>query len=252
MTRRRWCVLTALVLAGILLAVLYTARSRLLPLFAHWLDVGEAPRQADCVLVMPGEETTRPFVAAALVKAGLAERVLIPENILSPEVADDIVPPTHEISRRILLRRGVAENRIEILPGTTSNTFADGQALAEFIESSPDARVLVVTNGYHTRRTRWVLRRVLGDRMQRVTMVSAPYDNFQPEQWWRMEEGFLAVVGEYLKMAIYTVRYGRFVYWLLAGVALGLLLLAYRRHRARKAAGPPEDAARAGTSGSRG
>ena len=35
----------------------------------HWLDVGTDPRPADYVLVLPGGETSRPFVAAALVKA---------------------------------------------------------------------------------------------------------------------------------------------------------------------------------------
>ncbi len=237
MTRRRWCVLTAFVLVGILLVVLYTARSGLLPLFAYWLDVGETPRQADYVLVMPGGETMRPFMAAALVRAGFVERVLIPETVSSPEVADAIVPPTHEISRHILLHRGVPGSRIEVLPGESNATITDSRALADFLKASPDARILVVTSDYHTRRTRWVFRRVLGNRMRRVTIVSTPNDDFKPEQWWRTEKGFVTVIGEYLKLAAYSVRYGWLIYWVVAGVVLGILLLAYRRYRVRKTAG---------------
>lgn len=64
--------LLVLVAATVALAGASWARGYLLPTLARWLDVGVAPQPADYLFVLPGGEDTRPFVAAALVKAGYA------------------------------------------------------------------------------------------------------------------------------------------------------------------------------------
>ncbi|NQT16439.1 MAG: YdcF family protein [Planctomycetes bacterium] len=222
-------------IVGFTFAGLYLARDRLLPAVARWLDVGETPQPSDCVMVMPGDENTRPFVAAAIVKAGLAERVLIPELMISPEVEEDIAPPVHETIRRVLRHRGVAEEDILILDGESDSTFGDTRALAAFLDASPQARVTVVTSDYHTRRTRWTINRLLGERARQVTFVSAPTEEFRFDAWWQVEEGFMAVVGEYLKLTYYVFRFTRIVYWIGGCAALAMIGLAYRRLRAAAA-----------------
>ena len=223
-------------IVGFTLAGLYSARSRVLPTVARWLDVGEAPQPSDCVMVMPGDENTRPFVAAAIVKAGLAERALIPELMTSPEVEEGILPPWHETIRRVLRHRGVSDENIQILPGKSDSTFGDTRALAAFLDASPHARVMVVTSDYHTRRTRWTVTRLLGERARRVTFVSAPTEDFRFDAWWQVEEGFMAIVGEYLKLAYYVFRFTRILYWIGGCAALALIGLAYRRLRLRTVA----------------
>ena len=234
MKSRRRLVLGFLIV-GFTLTGLYLARGSLLPAVARWLDVGETPQPSDCVMVMPGDENTRPFVAAAIVKAGLAERVLIPELMISPEVEEGILPPWHEVIRRVLRHRGVPEEDILILAGESDSTFGDIRALGAFLDASPEARVMVVTSDYHTRRTRWTVTRLLGERSGRVTFVSAPTEAFCLDAWWQVEEGFMAVVGEYLKLTYYVFRFTHIVYWIGGCAALVTIGLAYRR-RLRTAA----------------
>ena len=183
---RRW--LVALLLAVVVLAACWAAYPRLLRAAASWLDVGQRPHKADYVMLLNGGENSRPFAAAALVKGHWARRVLVAETAASPEVIDGIVPPYHEINRRVLLSRGVAAADVAILPGAAASTYDEAAALAAFLRDKPNARVLVVTNDCHTRRSRWVFARVLataagGYRLFRPRATSFPWTAGGRAKW---------------------------------------------------------------------
>lgn len=226
---RRCRVLSALLLGAVVMALCWAASSRLLRAAAQWLDVGEYAQRADYVMVLNGAEDTRPFAAAAIVAGGWASRVLIAEVAPSGNVIDGIVPPCHECNRTVLLKRGVAADRITILPGAAATTYDEAKALAAFLKNRPHARVLVVTNDWHTRRSRWVVARVLGDRADQIAFVSAPSDDFPLDAWWRSPMGFESILSEYLKLLFYAASYGCLLHWLAACAVLALVAAWIRR-----------------------
>jgi len=229
----RWRrLLIALLLGAVVLASCWAIHPRLLRAAANWLDVGEQPRLAGYVMVLNGGEDTRPFAAAALVKARWARRALVAETASPPEVIDRILPPYHEINRQVLLKRGVPADDIVILPGAAATTYDEAVALAAFLQDRPGARVLVVTNDCHTRRSRWVFTRVLGDRARQVSFVSAPTDEFSMDCWWQSQLGLQSIVTEYPKLAFYAARYGCLGYWLAACGVLALVAGWIRRREA--------------------
>ncbi|MGD0897540.1 MAG: YdcF family protein [Thermoguttaceae bacterium] len=233
--RRVGCLLV-LGLAGCLLAAVALGRGRLLPAVAAWLDVGEPPQRADAVLVLLGTPDTRAMAAAALVKGGWASRVMLNTDAPTPEVERGIVPSSEEVHRRMLIRCGVPPEDIIVLDSRVRTTYDEVAALAGYLDSSPQTRVLVVTEGPHTRRARWILRHVLGDRARQTRVVSVPMEECQTDSWWQNETGFAFVASEYLKLGFYAVRYGptgnRAAYGALAAIAAILAWWAYRRHRA--------------------
>lgn len=109
------------------------------------------------------------------------------ETGLSPDVIDGIVPADHELNRRVLLKRGVAAADVAILPAAAASTYDEAVALAAFLQKRPNASVIVVTNDCHTRRSRWVFTRVLGEHAGQVSFVSAPTDEFPMDRWWRSQ-----------------------------------------------------------------
>jgi uncharacterized SAM-binding protein YcdF (DUF218 family) len=232
MSRRRRF-LVALLLGAVVLASCWAVHPCLLRAAADWLDVGQQPRPADYVMVLNGGEDTRPFAAAALVKAGWARRALVAEVAPTPEVIDGIVPPYHEINRQVLLKRGVPAADVSILPGAAAATYDEAVALAAFLQNRPDARVLVVTNDCHTRRSRWVFARVLADRAGQVSFVSAPTDEFPMDRWWQSQIGFQSIATEFPKLAFYAATYGCLGYWLAACGALALVAGWIRRRERR-------------------
>ena len=175
----------------------------------RWLVVGNAPHSTDYAMVLPGGAHTRPFVAAAMVRRGMARGVLIPRSDDSPMVEDGVVPPTHEILRRALVARGVKADQISFLDAQSTSTWQDAEALSIFLREHPHIRVAVITSDCHTRRTRWVFRRVLGDIPRTtLTFVSTPGDHFGPDDWWKTRGGISTYASEYCKYAFYLVRYG--------------------------------------------
>jgi len=68
-------------------------------------------------------------------------------------------------------------------------------------------RVILVTSAEHTRRARWVFRKVLA-RMP-VEVRSAPVHRlcFDETNWWKSNEGILTYLHEYLKLLFYWFHY---------------------------------------------
>lgn len=233
----RWGVLLALV------ALAYLTRGWTLPLAAAWLDVGRKPQPAEYVVVLGGDVNTRPFVAAALVRAGLARLVLVSHVGRLPDAPPRLLPPEEELARQILIQKGVPPKQVRPLGRDNRTTYDEARALAEFLRSAPPGRVLIPTSAFHTRRTRWVLRRILGDKAEAVSLVSIPPETFRMHSWWRTEEGFRTVIGENLKLAFYVLRYGGAMVpvsiGLVAAVGISLWVLRRRRRLARLPAEVP-------------
>ena len=228
----RWIMMC--VVAGGLCAAVFGLRGRLLPVAASYLDVGRPPRTSEFVMVMPGDLKTRPFVAAGMVRHGLAQKVIIPTSESSPLVQDSIIPSHDEAMRRILNIRGVSNDRIILIQAETGSTWNDAESLRNFLVDHQGAEVAIVSSDYHTRRTRWVFRRVLKKRYDNVYFVSAPTDYIPPQQWWQSEIGLRTYLAEYGKLLVYWARYGETIFWALAIGTCVIAVLARRRSSQRE------------------
>lgn len=198
--RLRRLIAAACVLA-LLLAAAYLARGWILTSLGEFLTVEDAPARADAIFVLGGEGNVRPARAAELYLAGLAPRILIPrpEDFLAHELTN--APNITDVATEAMRRLGVPDSAITLLemPGGSTSTIDDARLLRAYAERHRIRRVLVVTSAFHTRRTRWVLRRVLDGLDVTVLMVPAADARFNERNWWRHEAGLLAYVEEYLK-----------------------------------------------------
>lgn len=232
-------------LAAILLiaAAAWIARRPLLVGVAAWLDVGQPPVKTDYAFALGGNVETRPFVAAALYRAGFADELLVVRMRRSPAVEAGLFPPHHEMYRRVLLHEGVAEKDIQLIGDACDSTFDEAAAVGEWLEQHPSATLTVVTDHFHTRRARFIFRQELGDKVSRVHFVSAPVDYFTPDNWWRIANGFATYTSEYMKLLFYFFRYGNGTYWA-GGCALALAgwILWRRRKRGPSHDRPSDDA----------
>lgn len=188
------------------LVLLYPTRQYTLSVVPRILDVSESPRRVDYVLVLEGNLQTRPFAAAALYRAHLTPMILTSEVRPSADAEAGLAPPEHELVRRIMLAKGVPAEAFQILPGACESTSDEARCLAQFLADKPHATVAVVTTDYHTRRSRWLFRRELGDGMANVFFVGVPTDGFTPDNWWCFEEGWTTYLHEYCKIVYHVFR----------------------------------------------
>lgn len=237
--RSRRAVVLGLVLVLLAVAGLISSRPRpFLTRMGGWLDVGESPQSVDMVMILNGDLDTRPFQAIDLLRQNLASRVLITSSADADRASE--FPRVHEAMRRILNDCGVADEQIEFMDSQCRSTFDEAETLQRYLDEHPGDSVAVVTNDYHTRRTRWVFQQVLGDRRGQLHFVSAPTDEFNVNNWWRHEAGCVAYLSEFPKFAFYQFRYGRGWIWLVAVIgiiAVSLVLWGTRATRITEPAG---------------
>lgn len=218
----------------------FLGRHRYLPSLALFLDISTPiPDVIDLVIPLPGDDNTRTMAAAALVRIGRAERVAVLQGVPSLNETDEIALPGAEITRRVLIARGVDPASIIAIEGESASTVDDLRLIGRLWDLYPDARVAIVSNSYHLRRVRWSARRVLPGHCHLIAYVAAPIDEFDHSNWWQSEMGFSAVASEYVKMIAYVMRYGTFAQRLtLVGPPLGIfvvLVLPFRRRVSRRA-----------------
>jgi uncharacterized SAM-binding protein YcdF (DUF218 family) len=199
--------LLGLVSLVVMVCLVWWMPDRWLPGAAGWLDVGDGPHRVDAVFILPGDQQSRPFVAADLVNGGWADRALYPQNAPAPATIDAGRLPTEVVIRRVLEHEGLSAEQIVMLAGATRTTEEDLLVLGPYLQQHPEARVAIVTSHYHTRRTRLLIRRLLSLHSDRITYVSAPTLRFNLDDWWRHEAGFFAITSEYLKLAYCCLRY---------------------------------------------
>ena len=193
-----------LLLLLVMMGIVYWFQSYLLPPLADWLDSSEPYLPVEYVAVLPGGNETRTFAAAALVRERLADKVIILRNIDSGDVTAGHGIATHQVTRRILLRRGVRSDQILELEGKSTTTMSDAKILAQIWDLEPEARVGVVTTSNHMRRARWTMEHVLPDHAEDMTFISCPNDAFERESWWMSRAGAQAILTEYIKLAAYA------------------------------------------------
>ncbi|MDB4949806.1 MAG: hypothetical protein JWM27_2455 [Gemmatimonadetes bacterium] len=201
MTRRRVRLL-ALLCAPFALALLaWALHAPVLDAAARFLRVQDPLCRADAVYVLGGGNDSRPGAAAALYRAGWAPRVLLPAVEEDTLVRLGLVPSGTRVAAGVLSRLGVPASSVVVLPrgGGSTSTAQDAALLAAWVRANHARRVIVVTNGFHSRRARWLLRRALAGTGVELVMHPVPAPGVPERGWWRTEAGLLTYVDEYLK-----------------------------------------------------
>jgi uncharacterized SAM-binding protein YcdF (DUF218 family) len=185
----------------LLLLVTYLARAAILTAMAEFLTVEDAIAPADVIYVLGGEAYVRPAKAAELYKAGLGPRIVIPQPEDSPSHDLVAVPNVTDIAVVLLQKLGVPDSAIVVLrvPGGSTSTVQDARLFRDYVSRHDVRRAIVVTSMFHSRRTRWAIRKALEDRTVQVMMSPADDSRFNERNWWTVEAGILAYVEEYLK-----------------------------------------------------
>ena len=175
--------LIGLLLLLALLAVVWLLRQPLLRVVGETLIVDEAPQPSDVIVVLGndnywGERAAR---GAQLYRDRWAPQVIASGAPVRPyaSIADLI--------RRDLIDRGVPAEAIVHFPNHTGSTREEAYAVRRLMREKGWKRLIVVTSNYHTRRARYIYRRVLDPADVRV--VAAADSTYDPRAWWQSRGG---------------------------------------------------------------
>lgn len=195
--------LAATTLAAVLVLglLVYLFRTPILTRVGKFLVVSDPLVPADLIYVMGGDLDTRPLKAAQLFRSGHAPRVVLPaaETGMAEQLG---IRPNNAIEAAQLLQRlGVPDSAIVLLrqPGGSTSTLDDARLLAVYLKRHQFRRVIAVTSEFHTRRSRWALRKILGDLSVDLRMAAADDPRYDVDDWWSREAGMVDCITEFIK-----------------------------------------------------
>jgi uncharacterized SAM-binding protein YcdF (DUF218 family) len=166
----------------------------------YWLVREDPLAKADVIVVLSGGMPYRANGSANLFKSGYAPEVWVsrPEGPQQDLAALGIhFVGEEEYNREILIRQGVPEAAIAILPDIIINTQQEVREIAREMRRTGKHTVIIVTSPEHTRRVKALWNKVVGNE-PRLIVRSAPGDPFVARRWWGNTRDALAVVREYL------------------------------------------------------
>jgi uncharacterized SAM-binding protein YcdF (DUF218 family) len=183
------------------LGLLWWQRAALLAPIGSLLNVGEAPRRVDAVVVLAGgwEGGGRILKAGELVRAGFAPYALMsgPNSYYEQPECNYAIP--------FATQRGFPLEYFQCAPNRSLNTEDEAEALIAELQRRKVRTFLVVSVETHLRRARTIYTRLLPPGME-VHFIASDSPGFQLSQWWKVREGRKAIFFEWTKLI--TTQFG--------------------------------------------
>jgi uncharacterized SAM-binding protein YcdF (DUF218 family) len=192
-----------LVLAAMLFG-LYLLRRPILHEAADWWIVNDPPAQADVLIILSDDnlEGSRATKAAELYQEHRAPVIVASGRMLRPYAG------IGELMQRDLTDHGVPATAVVIFRHSAADTIEEAQALKGLVVEKGWKHVVIVTSNYHTRRARYIFRKVFSVGVQ-VDVASAKDPAFDPDDWWEGRTGLKLFAHEVVGMceAMWELRH---------------------------------------------
>ena len=185
------------VVGALCMAVLWITRFGWLDRLYTVLDVSQAPHQADVIVILGGETTTRVLTAVELYNQNFAPQVLLSGG--SWDVQQGVV---------ILEEAGIPSQDIILNEPAGESTWEEAQRILSILDEREVSSALIVTNRWHTKRAAATYRALQDDRSLEITFVATLDEYFRENNWWQTRWGRILISQEYIKLAYYLLRYG--------------------------------------------
>jgi uncharacterized SAM-binding protein YcdF (DUF218 family) len=187
--------LMGLLFLAILCGGVYLARRPLLRFAGESWIVDETLDHADAIIVLSDDNfyADRVTRAAELMREGKAPVVVASGRRLRPYAG------IAELMQHDLIERGVPKEKIIVFPHDADDTREEAEALTKLVAQNSWSRVLIVTSNYHTRRARYIFRKVFPQGVL-LAVASARDGDFDPQQWWEKSKSFKDLTREFAGM----------------------------------------------------
>ena len=184
--------------------LVYLVRHPLLRAAGGFCVVEDSLAKSDALIILSDDNfnADRAARAAELFHGGWAPRIVVSGRRLRPHAG------LAELMAHDLADRGIPSDAIVRFPNLASNTREEAQALLPLIADHKWNRLIVVTSNFHTRRARYIFRRVF-PRSIEIRVASARDSDYDPDDWWESRTGIKRFSGECvgLLVAIWELRH---------------------------------------------
>jgi uncharacterized SAM-binding protein YcdF (DUF218 family) len=169
------------------------------------LITGDPLNTADAVVLLSGGGTERMEEAVHLYKDRFAKSFILTDPYLG---TSDTGPKYSVLQEQEAKSLGIPSEAILVTPVHPNNTVGEVQELRQFLEERSIQSCIVVTDPYHTFRTRLILHDVFKGSSIKVMVRPVRAHWYQSQSWWTSRQGWIMTISEYAKIVAYLAHVG--------------------------------------------
>ena len=179
----------------------------------------DVPVRADLIFVLAGRPERKSF-GFELYRRGLAKRLILsvgrfevrqiaPLGLETQPDVRDLAQKTPPARRHFFVDLSENSSRAVVREGAGDGTFAELCSLGDYLCSETIDSIMVVSTSIHLRRVQFCIRRILAFSGKRLLLVPVPegLSSFRRAEWWRDADHRRYLCAEYMKLAVYSLRF---------------------------------------------
>ena len=171
----------------------------------NWLSQPvNAPVKADLIVTLGGGDEERDQMAAALYKAGYAQKILLTGMFPSLRAGQSYYQSPRSL---FFLKQGVPAEAL-LFDGLSVNTHQEALNLAALLATHHWHSALVVSDPPHIRRLDFCLSAVFKKAGLSYRLIASSVPTWQADRWWQEERWRQFCLSEVVKLFFYAVVYG--------------------------------------------
>jgi uncharacterized SAM-binding protein YcdF (DUF218 family) len=184
-------------MAALILAAALITFNLMLVALGGLLIIADPLEPAQVVVVLSGGSGDRIQEAARILQEKNASRLIITHP--EPEPGGE----TTNLQRQEALNAGIPGGDILITGSHGNSTYAEALELRRFLEERGLVSALVVTDPFHSFRTRLIFREVFRGSGIDINVRPVRDHWYRSSTWWTTSEGWQATLSEYMKLFAY-------------------------------------------------
>ncbi|MDZ4751411.1 MAG: YdcF family protein [Flavobacteriales bacterium] len=205
--RRQWAKTWFKVFSIFLLLILtlFVLRYPILRGIGNYLYAADELQKSDAVFVLGGNSFERGVEAAKVYEKYPGVPIYSTgSNIPLQLLAFDTSMTEAELTTMLLKKNGVPDS-LAIAFKVGTSTREEATSICAMAKEKGYSKIVIISSTFHLRRVKQVFESVSSDEKLTFIFHGAPSKDFDPNSWWKHEEGLITVNNELMKMLYYFI-----------------------------------------------
>jgi uncharacterized SAM-binding protein YcdF (DUF218 family) len=164
-----------------------------------FLITGDRLKKSDIVVALGGGGEWRVIEAVRLIQEKTAGSLVLTE----PGETGSGEGPGSRFFRTVAIENGLSPYAIQVTEGVQRSTLDEARAVLELMQKHKYKSVIVVTDPFHTQRTRLIFRNVFRGSGLSVRVHPVSDHWYRSSTWFLNGDGWANTIREYIKLAGY-------------------------------------------------
>lgn len=190
----------------ILLILAFVFRNNILRSFANFLVIENEFEHIETAFVLSGGAFDRGNQAALLLNGKKIEKVICTGANQPPDFkALNLDMLESELTRKHIIVQISDSTKVTLLKIGTS-TLEESEAILAFCKAENITECVIVSSKFHTRRIKNSFKKKFEKEGIKIYISGAASSSFEENNWWKSENGLIALNNEYIKLMYYLVK----------------------------------------------